>query len=613
MILLLSESDVAGILSMSDGVRVVEEALRQHARGGSTAMPRVSAEVPGSGGAFRVMSAILPAMGFFGLKTLTGYPGRRVAGETYFVVLLFDCDNGALRAMMAGNRLTGIRTGAATGVAAKYLSRPQSRVLGVIGAGVQARYQVSAVKEVRPVTEVRVFDVDGDRAEVFAQEIELDLEIRARAVRHARQAVAGCDLVVTVTSAKTPVLDGDWLEDGTHLSGVGSNTPTKRELDAESFRKSRIIVDFAEQALQEAGDLQDALRKGAIDEGAIAAELGEVITGKKAGRQDDRQITLFKSVGMAIEDIATATFVYQQALAAGVGTQVQLDPGMEAPRERFRAAVAPGNPVGELDGVQKEGPMFRFDCRLFLVVVLGAIVAAELTEARQAGGSALQGHVIDEQQAFLPGVAIVITNETDGTFRETVSGPDGAYFVPALVPGRYRIAADLTGFKRLTRTDVVLILGSTQTVDLKLEVGGIQENVTVSGEAPPVDLTSSRVGGNVASREILELPSPTRNFISFVAMLPGVQLNPSAEGSDSISVNGQSNAQVTYVLDGGNNTDDNSASPSGGQARTPLEVVEEFQIQTNQFDVEFGRTTGGVVNAITKRGATCSEVRRSAT
>lgn len=237
-----------------------------------------------------------------------------------------------------------------------------------------------------------------------------------------------------------------------------------------------------------------------------------------------------------------------------------------------------------------------------LVVLLNALLPATLNGAGQAGGSALQGHVVDEQQAFLPGAAIVVTNQADGTFRETVSGPDGAYFIPGLLPGRYTIAADLSGFKKLTRENVVLVLGSTQTVDLRLEVGGVQETVTVSGEAPPVDLTSARVGGNVASVEILDLPSPTRNFISFVAMLPGVQLNPSAEGSDSLSVNGQSNAQVTYVLDGGNNTDDTSASPSGGQARTPLEVVEEFQIQTNQFDVEFGRTTGGVVNAITKRG-----------
>jgi ornithine cyclodeaminase/alanine dehydrogenase-like protein (mu-crystallin family) len=258
--------------------------------------------------------------------------------------LLFDCGNGALRAIMAGSRLTGIRTGAATGVAAKHLSRPNSHILGVIGAGVQARYQVSAVKEVRPVTEVRVFDVDAGRAEVFAQEIELDLQIHARAVRHPREAVAECDLVVTVTSAKAPVLDGHWLEEGTHLSGVGSNAPGKRELDGTAFHRSRIVVDFAEQALQEAGDLQDALRTGAIQRDAIAAELGEVITGKKEGRQSDRQITLFKSVGMAIEDVATATFAYQQALAAGVGAHVQLDAGgMAAARERLVRLVAPGN------------------------------------------------------------------------------------------------------------------------------------------------------------------------------------------------------------------------------------------------------------------------------
>jgi hypothetical protein len=236
------------------------------------------------------------------------------------------------------------------------------------------------------------------------------------------------------------------------------------------------------------------------------------------------------------------------------------------------------------------------------LAAFGVVFSASLAEGGQAGGSALQGRVVDEQQGVLPGVAITVTNQDTGTFRETVSGPDGAYFVPALQPGRYRITADLQGFKKLTREDVMLQLGSTQTVELRLAVGGLAESVTVTEEAPPVDLTSARVGGNVGSRELLDLPSPTRNFISFVAMVPGVQLNPSAEGSDSISVNGQSSNQVTFVLDGGNNTDDNSASPSGAQARTPLETVEEFQVQTNQFDVEFGRTTGGVVNAITKRG-----------
>lgn len=322
MILVLSESDVASAMSMADGVRVVEQALHQHALGGGVVVPRISVDLPGNGGAFRVMSAILPDTGFFGLKTLTGYPGRRLAGETYFAVLLFSCDNGALRAVIAGDKLTGIRTGAATGVAARYLSRENSHVLGIIGAGVQARYQVAALKEVRPLTQVRVFDLDADKARGFARQIESDLEIEARTVAHAREAVVGCDLVVTITASKTPVFDADWLDEGVHISGAGSNTPAKCELDAAVFRRSKIVVDFRDQALKEAGDLQAAIRARAITEESIHAELGELLTGGKPRREHAREITLFKSVGMAVEDIATASFVYQQALAVGLGSRI---------------------------------------------------------------------------------------------------------------------------------------------------------------------------------------------------------------------------------------------------------------------------------------------------
>src|SRR3954467_9192349 len=174
MILLLSEPDVARVVSMADGVRIVEDALRQHAVSGGVAMSRISADVPGNGGAFRIMPAIMPEIQFFGLKTLTGYPGRRLPGETYFAMMLCSCDTGALRAIVSGNRLTGIRTGAASGVAAKFLSRSESRVLGVLGSGVEARYQVAALKEGRPLTEVRIFDTVPAKAETFAREIELD-------------------------------------------------------------------------------------------------------------------------------------------------------------------------------------------------------------------------------------------------------------------------------------------------------------------------------------------------------------------------------------------------------------------------------------------------------
>ena len=238
--------------------------------------------------------------------------------------------------------------------------------------------------------------------------------------------------------------------------------------------------------------------------------------------------------------------------------------------------------------------------RLFMAAVFVSVAA--IAHAQQVGGSAIQGRVIDDQGGVLPGVSVVVTHQESGTFRETTTGADGTWFVTGIPPGRYRVAADLQGFKKFQLEDINVGLGSTATVEAKLEVGGFSETVTVSSDAPQVDLTSAQVGGNVASQEITELPSPTRNFVAFVAMLPGVQLNPSAEGSDSLSINGQSNNQVNFVLDGGNNTDDNSASASGAQARTPLEAVQEFQVVTNQFDVEFGRTTGGVVNAITKRG-----------
>jgi alanine dehydrogenase len=325
MVLLLSESDVASSLSMADGVRVVEQAFAEHASGGHVVMPRISADLPGNGGAFRVMSAIVPELGFFGLKTLTGYPGRRLPGETYFAILLFSCETGALRAIIAGNRLTGVRTGAATAVAAKYLSRPDSRILGLLGAGVQARYQVAALLEVRPLDEVRIFDIDSAKAHDFAREIVATFAVSARPVAMPRDAVAECDLVVTATASKTPVFNGDWLEAGTHVSGVGANSPAKRELDATTFRNSKIVVDFRDQVLQEAGDMQEALRSGAIQPEGIYAELGEVVTGTKSGRTSSGEITLFKSVGMATEDMVAASFAYRQALAAGLGTRIELD------------------------------------------------------------------------------------------------------------------------------------------------------------------------------------------------------------------------------------------------------------------------------------------------
>lgn len=329
MVLILSDSDVAKLLSMQDGIHAIESAFRDYAQDSAILLPRISQNLPGTSGAFRIMAAVLPRSGWFGLKTLTGYPGQRQPGETYFALLLFEMKTGALRSVIAGNHLTAVRTGAATGVAAKYLARENAKVLGIIGAGVQARQQVAAIVAVRPVTLVKVFDIDAPKAFAFAEWIQTTFSIEARAVGEPRQIAQGSDMVVTVTTAREPVLYREWLEPGTHLSGVGANTPAKCELDAACFRGSKLVVDFPKQVLEEGGDLRAALSSGAITQDDIYAALDEIVTGKKPGRQDPQELTVFKSVGVAIEDIATAALVYERAVTNGVGLSVQLEQDSE--------------------------------------------------------------------------------------------------------------------------------------------------------------------------------------------------------------------------------------------------------------------------------------------
>ena len=237
-----------------------------------------------------------------------------------------------------------------------------------------------------------------------------------------------------------------------------------------------------------------------------------------------------------------------------------------------------------------------------LSLVLFGLLATVTSAAGQGGDSAIRGRVVDGQQAVLPGAAIVVTNRDTGATRETVSGVDGSYFVTSLPPGPYRVTAELGGFRPLTRDDVVLRLGATSTVDLQLALGGIAESVTVTGEAAQVDLTSSQAGGSIAPGELQDLPSANRGYVSMVALLPGVQYVADSGGDPSVNMNGQHDTQVSYVLDGGNNNDDTQGGTGGAQVRVNIESVQEFQVITNQFDAEHGRTTGGIVNAITKGG-----------
>lgn len=322
MVLYLSESDVAAAMTMRDTIQVVEDAFAAYARGESLLLPRSSNRLPGSAGALRVIAAVLPRSSFFGLKTLTGAPGNRLPEETYFAVLLFDMETGALRAVISANHLTGLRTGAASAVAAKFLARQTAHVLGVFGAGAQAEYQVEALCAVRPVRLIKVFTAHHSTAAAFAEKMTHRFGVEAQAVVSPQEAVSSCDLVVTATTSQQPVFDGTWIEDGTHISGVGSNAPVKRELDAETFRRSRVFVDIRDQAVEEAGDLRQALDLQIIEPGDIVADLGELVLSARPGRTSDQEITLFKSIGIAIEDVASAVFVYERARQLGLGVEL---------------------------------------------------------------------------------------------------------------------------------------------------------------------------------------------------------------------------------------------------------------------------------------------------
>jgi hypothetical protein len=242
--------------------------------------------------------------------------------------------------------------------------------------------------------------------------------------------------------------------------------------------------------------------------------------------------------------------------------------------------------------------------RVGAAVVVAMSLAAAAPAAAQQGTGELRGRVLDQQSAVLPGVAVVARNEASGMFREITSGADGSFFMSALTPGTYEVSAQLSGFKKYQRKGVRVEVGKTQSVDVQLEVGGLEEQVTVSAESPLVDTTTKQIGGTVTAQELNDIPSINRNFTTYLGTLPGVTafISTDSFGADSIRINGQGTQNVNYTLDGAGNNDTFNGGNGGAQARTPVEAIQEFQLLTSQFDAEFGASSGGVVNAVSKQG-----------
>jgi len=238
-----------------------------------------------------------------------------------------------------------------------------------------------------------------------------------------------------------------------------------------------------------------------------------------------------------------------------------------------------------------------------LVAVVALVGMMPAMALAQQGRTEIRGSVTDEQGGALPGVTVLLTNEADGTFREVITGGEGTYFAAQLLNGTYTVTATLPGFSTFEQNGFNAAIGQTQTLPIVLTVGQLEETVTVSGQAPLVDLTSAEVGGTVAAAELVDLPLVNRSAFAAISMLPGLQFQPSSsQGNDTIIANGQTTSGSSLNLDGGNNADSTSGGGGGSQVKVAIEAVSEFQVITNQFDAEFGRASGAIVNAVTKRG-----------
>jgi len=294
-VLVLSEEDVAGLLRMEELIPAMEQALADFSAGKVVQPLRAIVPVAAHGGFLGMMGAYTGALG---MKLVTFYPNNEGVPTHHAVIHLFKPETGEPLVMMDGRLITEERTAAVSAVATKYLAREDASVLALIGSGVQARSHLKALRLVREFKEVRVWS--PRRAGEFAREFGVT------AAQSAEEAVRGADVVVTATGSTTPVLRGEWLSPGAHVNSVGAVRPDWRELDDEVLRRARIYVDSREACLAESGDI--------IAAPEIVGEIGEVVLGEVAGRRSDEEITLFKSVGLAVEDVVTAQLVYEKAV-----------------------------------------------------------------------------------------------------------------------------------------------------------------------------------------------------------------------------------------------------------------------------------------------------------
>ncbi len=329
MALVLSRSDLESILTMRDNIEVVEQAVKEYMLGNVKMPLRPTIPLEKYHGMMTFMPAhIGGGMNALGVKVVsvfqdnvTKYGLPTILGT----MLLFDARTGALSAIMDGAYLTAMRTGAVSGVATKYMARDDARTVGIFGAGVQAETQLLAICEVRNITDVKVLDLAKPKANAFREKMEKVIKAKVSVSDSSKEVVETSDIIVAATTSRQPLFKGEWLQPGCHINGIGSHHgPGSREVDATTVKRSLVVADSKEACLKEAGDLIDPIAERVISQDHIYAELGELVVGKKKGRFKKEDITFFKSVGLALEDVSTALMVFELAKKKGVGKTISL-------------------------------------------------------------------------------------------------------------------------------------------------------------------------------------------------------------------------------------------------------------------------------------------------
>lgn len=324
-ILILNHDEVVELLPMKECIALMREALTKLARGEVYQPLRTIVRPADAAGVMGLMPSYVGGeQAAYGLKTVCVFPGNPAKGKDAHqgAVLLFSAETGELLALMNASAITAIRTAAVSGVATDLLAREDARALAIVGAGVQARTHLKAIAAVRSIDRCRVVSRNMDHARQLADEMSASVPFTIKAVQSVEEAVDGADVIATVTNSKEPVVQREWISDGVHLNVVGSSTPHAREVDTATMAASALFVDRRESTINEAGDYLFAMREGVIGPDHIRAELGEVLTGEKPGRTSPEEITLFKSLGLAVEDLAAGNYLYRKAKELNAGVWV---------------------------------------------------------------------------------------------------------------------------------------------------------------------------------------------------------------------------------------------------------------------------------------------------